>query len=253
MIPTTEAVACVVNETGIMLTLMGRWRSLVFDVLARKDRLKRKWRRDHFYSNLMNLINPQQTRDDDGWNDTQWMGMAGGRKRGSGNHRRSRSKAKGGGGHSAGCSRTYNSSPASILSPAAKTAALFSCAENTLCRSVPTNTGRRYRDDQSHDSYNFTVETPFTDNTGRSSRRSAYDDPTAAEDTYASTYAEGTYASRSTATSNDDYHRHSRSNGRAGKSKSKSKSRSRSRSRYDVDTVDEETYDDDSEQNSSYY
>ena len=214
-----------------------------------------------FYSNLMNLIQPQQTKDNDEWNDTRWWGKGKQHNDGHGHrrddrNRRSRPNGRG--------DRTYNSNPASILASPNAAATLFSCGvgENTLCRSAPTKGGGR--DDMSQDSYNFTVETPFTNHTGRSSGQSSrqssrYDDSTAAGDTYAdktyadNTYADDTYASRSTADS-----RNRRSRGKPSKSKSKSTSRSRSRrsryDRYDQGTVESNTYADEEEfsEDSSY-
>jgi len=212
-----------------------------------------------FYSNLMNLIQPQQTKDQDEWNDTRWWGK-GNKTHNSGltltGQQKNDRNQKGKGGRRG--DRSYNSTPASILETPNAAATLFSCGvgENTLCRSAPTKGGR---DD---DSYNFTVETPFTNHTGRSSGRSSrqssrqssrrpsrYDDSTVADESYAdNTYADDTYASRSTADS-----RNRRSRGKPSKSKSASRSRSR-HDRYDQGTVDNNTYadDDDFSEDSSY-
>ena len=227
-----------------------------------KERPKREEIEDRpFYSNLMNLIHPQQTKDQDEWNDTRRWGKAKHQNSGQhNNHRKNdqnrRYRANG---------RAYNNGPASILSSPNAAATLFSCGvgENTLCRSAPAD------DIMSQDSYNFTVETPYTNHTGRSSGQSSressrysressrYDDSTAGGDTYAdSTYAEDTYDSRSTADSPERRRR-----GKPGKSKSTSRSRGQSRydrhdryNRYDQSDnyADEEEFSEDSSSSSSY-
>ena len=209
-----------------------------------------------FYSNLMNLIMPQQTKDQDDWNMHRQMGH-----KPTGGRRDPRNKAhpndrnrKGKGDLTLTGERSHRSAPESVK-------ALFSCAgltDNTICNSAPAKGRRNYDDDG--DSYNFTVETPFSEYTGRSSGQSSrqssrYDDTTTTassqssrqfrrydyDDSTASgnTYADDSYASSQSRPSARD---------RARPIKSKSTSRSRShydRDRYDQGSVDSNTYADD--------
>ena len=207
-----------------------------------------------FYSNLMNLIMPQQTKDQDDWNMHRQMGHKPRRdqrnKAQPNDHNR---KSQGRPDLTLTGERSYKSAPESVK-------ALFSCAgltDNTICHSAPTKSRRNFDDAES---YNFTVETPFSEYTGRSSglstrQSSRYDDSTTGssqssrqfrrydhDDSTASsnTYADDSYASSQSRPSARD---------RARSSKSKSTS-SRNRSRYDRDrydhgSVDSDTYADD--------